>query len=85
VQVQAAVACTGSTRVALEVRRLARAGRGAESAFRTLYSVRRPCGPKGQDAFVTLARPLAEGSYAARLVASGAGRESARRFAFTVR
>jgi hypothetical protein len=84
VRVRAVVACTGSTRVALEVRRLARAGQAGESAYRTLYSVRRPCGRDGQDAFVTLARPLAQGSYAARVVASSSGRESSRRFAFTV-
>jgi hypothetical protein len=85
VRVQAAVACTGSTRVALEARRLARPGQTAESDYRTVYSLRRPCGPEGQDAFVTLARPLAPGSYAARLVASSAsGRESVRRFSFKV-
>jgi len=85
VRVQAVVACTGSTKVALEARRLARAGQTAESAYRTVYSVRRPCGPEGQDVFVTLARPLAQGSYGARVVASSAGRESARRLVFTVR
>jgi hypothetical protein len=85
VRVQAVVACTGSTRVALEARRLARAGQTAESDYRTVYSIRRPCGPEGQDVFVTFARPVARGSYAARLVASSSGRESVRKLFFTVR